>query len=67
MYKEILNSNSEKLNNEIEIDGYKTKLGKHINKIFATIIKSDKELCEEYEKHIANDKIKTIDEDEKPF
>lgn len=65
MYKEIITSNSEKLNNEIEIDGYKTTLKTHINKIFKTIIKSDKELFEAYEKYLASEKSKTIEDVEK--
>jgi len=53
MKNEIVKANINDLQKTIEIDDYKTTIASHINKTFAIIISSDKELSDEYENYIA--------------
>lgn len=52
MRQEIIKSIFGNLNKIIEVDDYTTTIGSHINKTFATIISSDKELSNEYENYL---------------
>lgn len=53
MKKEIVKSNLNDLQKTINIDDYTTTIGSHINKTFAIIISSDKELSDQYDNYLA--------------
>lgn len=52
MHNDIINSNLKVLKKTINVDDYKTTIENHINKTFATIISSDKDLSEGFKNYL---------------
>lgn len=50
--KDIIKANYKNLQKIIKVDDYKTTISCHINKIFAVIISTDKELSEDFENYL---------------
>ncbi len=59
LHNDIINSNLKVLQKTINVDDYKTTIEDHINKTFATIISSDKQLSEDFENYLKRKKEST--------